>query len=81
MFFCPWYFALLLAIESGSVVELRLRSLATGRVDAREEAWLMVGEKLDAAIKAGSMIMNGSRPAEVLNFYRLHVAANAARLA
>jgi hypothetical protein len=40
----------------------------------------MVSEKVDAALEAGSMLASGSRPAEVIDFYRKHVAANAARL-
>jgi hypothetical protein len=40
----------------------------------------MVNEKVEAALEASSMVVNGSRPAEVIGFYRKHVAANTARL-
>ena len=40
----------------------------------------MVSEKIDAALEAGSMLVNGRKPADVIDFYRKHVAANAARL-
>ena len=80
MFFYPWYPALMLAVESNNVIDIRLRSIATGKVNAKEETRLMVSEKVDAALEAGAMLMNGSRPAEVIDFYRKHVAANAARL-
>ena len=35
----------------------------------------MISEKVDAAFEAGSMLANGRRPAEVIDFYRMHVAA------
>jgi hypothetical protein len=80
MFFYPWYPALMLAIESNNVIDVRLRSIAAGKVNAEDETRLMISEKVDAAFEAGSMIVNGRPPAEVIDFYRMHVAANAARL-
>ena len=80
MFFYPWYPALMLAVESNNVIDIRLRSIATGKVNAKEETRLMVSEKIDADLEAGSMLVNGRRPAEVIDLYRKHVAANAARL-
>ena len=80
MFFYPWYPALMLAVESNNVIDIRLRSIATGKVNAEEETRLMVSEKIDAALEAGSMFVNGRRPAEVIDLYRKHVAANEARL-
>jgi hypothetical protein len=70
----------MLAIESNNVIDIRLRSIATGKVNANEETRLMVSEKVDAALEAGSMLMTGRKPAEVIDFYRMHVVANAARL-
>ncbi len=80
MFVYPWYPALMLAIESNNVIDIRLRSIASGKVNANEESRLMVSEKVEAALEAGTMLMCGRRPAEVIDFYRMHVAANAARL-
>ena len=40
----------------------------------------MVTEKIDAAFEVGSMLLSGRKPAEVIDFYRKHVAANAIRL-
>jgi hypothetical protein len=40
----------------------------------------MVAEKVDAALEAGSMVMRGDNSANVIAFYRRHVAANAERL-
>ena len=80
MFFYPRYPALMLAVESNNVIEIRLRKIAGGGVNAAEETRLMVTEKIDAAIEAASMLMSGRNSAEVINFYREHVAANAVRL-
>ena len=80
MFFYPWYPALMLAVELNNVIDIRLRSIATGKVNAKEETRLMVSEKIDAALEAGSMLVNGRKLADVIDFYRKHVAANAARL-
>lgn len=80
MFFFPWYPALMLAVESNNVIDLRLRRIASGKVSAPEETRLMVSEKVDAAYEAGSMIMKGGKPQEVIDFYRKSVAANMARL-
>ena len=80
MLFYPWYPALMLAVESNNVIDIRLRSIATGKVNAKEETRFMVSEKIDAALEAGSMLVNGRKLADVIDFYRKHVAANAARL-
>lgn len=80
MFLYPWYPALMLAVESNNVIDIRLRKIADGGVNAADESLLMVTEKIDAAFEVGSMLLNGRKPAEVIDFYRKHVAANAMRL-
>ncbi len=80
MLFYPWYSAMMLALESHHVIDIRLRKIATGGVGAISETGLMVSEKVDAAFEAGAMLMDG-RAAEIISFYRKHVAANAKRLA
>ena len=80
MFFYPWYPALMLAVESNNVIDIRLRSIASGKVNVKQETRLMVSEKVDAALEAGSMLMSGRSPAHVFDFYRMHVAGNAAKL-
>lgn len=80
MFF-DWYPVLMLGVESNNVIDIRLRKIAAGGVDAAAEARLMVSEKIDAAMEASTMLMRGRTFAEVVNFYRKHVATNAARLA
>lgn len=81
MFFYPWYPALMLAVESRNVIDMRVWGIATGRVDAAAETRLMIGEKIDAAIAAASMIASGSQTTDVIDFYRRQVASNANRLA
>ena len=81
MLFYPWYPAMMLAVESNNVIDIRLRRIATGGVDAATETCLMFSEKVGAAVEAGSMLMRGESSAEIINFYRKHVAANAHRVA
>jgi hypothetical protein len=81
MFFYPWYPALMLAVESNDVIDLRLRKMAAGSVNSATETDLMVREKVDAAIAAGSMLCKGHTMADVIEFYRGQVASNAKRLA
>lgn len=79
--FYPWYPAMMLAVESNNVIDIRLWKIATGGVDVMMETRLMVSEKVDAALEAGTMLMRGEGSAEIIKFYRGHVAANAERLA
>jgi hypothetical protein len=81
MFFYPWHPAMMLAVESNNVIDIRLRQMATGGVDAAAETRLMISEKVDAALEAGAMMIRGESSADVITFYRKHVAANAQRLA
>ena len=77
----PWYAATMLAIESSGVIGLRLMRMAGGGRDARREAELMVSEKVDALVETVGSLCGGATPAMVVDRYREHVAANAARLA
>ena len=80
MFFYPWYPALMLAVESNNVIDVRLRKMAVGGVNPALEVRLMVKEKVEAAFEAASMLLQGSNSADVIDFYRKQVAANAHRL-
>ena len=80
MFFYPWYPALMLAVECNNVIDIRLRKIASGRVNAADEISLMISEKVNAAFEAGSMLANGAKTADVIGLYRKHVAANVVRL-
>jgi hypothetical protein len=80
MFF-PFYSSMMLGLESGNVIGLRMLKLACGGGDALNEMHLMVGEKVDAAFESGANLMAGASAHSVVDRYRQHVAANALRLA
>jgi hypothetical protein len=71
---------MMLALESNRVVALRCMKLMQGGRKARREAELMVSEKIDAAIQAGSRLMTGASGNDIVRRYRRRVAANAKRL-
>ncbi len=75
-----WHGAMMLAIESSEVIGSRLQRLAAGGSEAQAEAHLMISEKVDAVFEATATLMTGGTPATVIDRYREHVAANAARL-
>jgi hypothetical protein len=78
--FFPWYPAMMLAFEASNVIDMRLWKIARGGHEAATESQLMVREKVDALFEAGSVLVKGGNPATVIDMYRKHVAANAARL-
>jgi 2-iminoacetate synthase ThiH len=79
MFF-PWYATMMLATESGRVIALRLTKMAFGGMEACDEAFLMVSEKVEAAKEAGTTIMAGGSASVIVDRYREHVALNEKRL-
>ncbi|WP_298955231.1 hypothetical protein [uncultured Methylobacterium sp.] len=78
--FGPWYSATMLALESQTVIGMRLAKVAWGGEAGRAEAQRMVSEKVDAAIEAADMLLSGGSPDAVIARYREHVRANAERL-
>jgi hypothetical protein len=76
----PWQSIALLALESNCVVALRLMRLTCGGNLALNEANLMLSEKVDACVEAGSTLMCGGTMVAVVARYRQHVAANTKRL-
>ena len=78
--FGTWYTATLLAIESQTVIALRLTALAGGGPAAQTEGERMVSEKIDAAAEALGTLMAGGSPDAVIARYRERVRANAERL-
>jgi hypothetical protein len=52
----------------------------SGGDDSRDEAHLMVIEKVHALFEASASLWAGGTPSSVINRYREHVAANAQRL-
>jgi len=69
-----------LALESSEVIVLRTIRLMFGGEDAAREVSLMVGEKFDAAFQTTTDLFNGVTGSEIIEGYRLQVAANADRL-
>jgi hypothetical protein len=76
----PWYAGAMLAMESSEVVRLRVEKFARCEADLREEAQLMVSEKIAAAFEAGLSWLAGATPGAIIGRYREHVAANVKRL-
>jgi hypothetical protein len=77
----PFLAVALLGLEANRVINLRIMKIAKGDEDARNEAFLMVDEKVLAALEACASFSAGHGPEVVINRYREHVAANAKRLA
>jgi hypothetical protein len=78
--FKSWLDLTMLAAESQHVLGLRMLKLALGGAKAREEANLMVTEKMLAATQAATRLMLGASPDSVVKGYRRKVRANARRL-
>jgi hypothetical protein len=78
--FVPFYATVFLAFESGNVIGLRMMKMMSGGRGSRDEAHLMVMEKIDAMFEAGATLMAGGTAGSVVDRYRQHVAANAKRL-
>ena len=79
MFF-PWYIIVMLGLESNRVIGLRLMKLAGGGRAARDEARLMVSEKVNASFEAGAALMRGESVLSLVDRFRQRVAANNDRL-
>ena len=79
MFF-PFYSTMMLGLESGNVIGLRMLKLTSGGSGAVSEMHLMVREKVNAALESGANLMAGASADSVVERYRQHVAANAERL-
>jgi hypothetical protein len=79
MFF-PFYSSMMLGLESGNVIGLRLLKFTRGGSDALSEMHLMIEEKVNAALESGANLMAGASADSVVDRYRQHVAANAERL-
>ncbi len=79
MFF-PWFTTLMLAVESTSVITLRMAKIGRGGAQSFDEIGLMFAEKGDALLEAGSALMAGGTTSAMVDRYRVLVAANEARL-
>jgi len=76
----PFYSTMMLGLESGNVIGLRVLKITRGGSDALNEMHLMIEEKVNAAFESGANLMAGASANSVVDRYRQHVAANAERL-
>jgi hypothetical protein len=76
----PFHSTMMLGLESGNVIGLRMLKLTCGGSDALNEIHMMMKEKVDAAFEMGTNLMAGASADSVVDRYRQHVAANAERL-
>ena len=59
MFF-PFHSTMMLGLESGNVIGLRMLKLTRGGSDALNEMHLMIGEKVNAAFESSANLMAGA---------------------
>jgi hypothetical protein len=78
--FRPWYQLTMLAIESQTVVALRLMKLAGGGTAAADEARRMVTEKISTGALAATTIFTGGGVDKAIKQTRRQVRSNARRL-
>jgi len=74
-----WHSAMMLALDAATVMDMRLRMLASGR-GSLPEMVLMMSEKYDAWEDARRIVVRGGNPLHVIDNYRRIVTANVARL-
>jgi hypothetical protein len=70
----------MLAVEAHHVIGLRMMKLMLGGKGTRREAELMISEKIQAAVEAGTRLISGASGDEIVRRYRRRVASNAKRL-
>ena len=78
--FKPWYQLTMLAIESQTVIALRLVKLSSGGTAAADEARRMVSEKVSAGALAATTILTGGGVDKAIESTRRRVRRNAKRL-
>ena len=76
----PWYALAMLGFESSSVINKRFAKIARGGLQSLSEIGLMFAEKNSAALEVGTALMFGGTVGGMVDRYRVHVAANEARL-
>jgi hypothetical protein len=80
LMFGPWISVSLLALESSEVIGLRVAKLARGGADARNEAHLLVNEKIAAVFDTSMRLACGATTSHMIDRFREQVAANVLRL-
>ena len=77
--FRSWYDLAMLSAKSQQVIWLRTVKLAAGGTKARQEARLMMTEKMAAASQEGGRLIMGASAGSVVKGYRKRVKANLRR--
>ena len=72
--------AAMLGWDSQRVIGMRLARIGAGGPRATSEAFLMINEKIAAAMEAGAVLATGGSGHKVVRGYRRHVRANIRRL-
>ena len=78
--FRPWYQLTMLAIESQTVIALRLMKLSSGGTEAADEVQRMLTEKISAGASAATTILSGGGFDKAIKQTRRRVRSNARRL-
>ena len=76
----PWFTLVSLTLESSEVIGRRVAKLAGGGIDARQEADLIMSEKVNAFFELSARLISGATVIDVIERIREQVAANARRL-
>jgi hypothetical protein len=74
-----WHPAVSLMIDALRVIEIRLRLIASGK-STPQEIFLMMSEKIDALEAARAILIRGGDTVQIIDNYRMIVAANVKRL-
>ena len=78
--FRPWYQLTMLAIESQTVIALRLMKVSSGGTAAADELQRMVTEKVNAAASVAATLLTGGGVDKAIKQTRRQVRSNARRL-
>ena len=78
--FNPWIDLSLSLLEAQQVVWLRTLRISEGGKRADREAKRMMTEKIEAAGRAGAMIVMGASADQIARFYANKISANRRRL-
>jgi hypothetical protein len=78
--FLPWYQLTMLAIESQTVIALRLLKLSAGGTAAIQEASRMMSEKVTATTATAATMLSGGGVNKAIRQTRVRVRRNARRL-
>ena len=58
---------MMLALEAGNVIDMRLWKISRGGIEGAAESLLMVKEKAEAMVEAGSVLASGGNSAHFID--------------